>query len=230
MSRFLLIIVVILSVMASTPSAQAYDESYRANPKYDFMVREASRYQGDNFRFGLFRGYYKDTRQYDPIADDIVDEMFGYSYVAQTETDPEKVEKAMQAYQKLVLEHLANLRVVAQASSLSKLDPRFGNADFFKWVMRGLIADINNSGDGKKLQSAYHIITLSEETVLLGQLGVKPIGVKAANEGYYHYNMHEVEDLKTGQKSTVFVNTTIPMRFLEKQRKSAGVTLAIPRQ
>lgn len=220
-----------LSLQTSPVIAQhPYDESYRANPKYEFMTREATRHQSDNFAFGLYRAHYKDTRQYDPLGDDIVDKMFELSYIVQNEKDQDKASKALNDYQALVLDHLANLRVVAQALSLSKLDRRFGNPDFFNWMLRGLIKEVHDSGNGESLSGAYDVITLSEETLLLGQLGVKPLGTRSAHEGYYYYNMHEVEDLSTGQKRTIFVNTTIPMRFLEAKKKKASKEINMPRQ
>lgn len=216
--------------MLYASGAQAFDESYRANPRYDHMVREASKHQSDNFRFGIFRSYYKDTRQYDPLAEELIDKMFEYSYIVQNDPDEDKASQALESYQALVLDHLANLQVVAQVLSLSKIDQRFGNPEFFTWMMRGLIADVKRSGNGDTLQDAYDVITLAEENVLFGQLGVKRIETKAAQEGFYHYNMHEVKDIRTGQSRTVFVNTTIPMRFLEKKQKAAATTLSMPRQ
>jgi len=213
------------------PSEQVTDRSYYANPKFDFMVRAAMNSMNDNFRFDRFRSLYTQTRQYDPLGDDTIKEMQNLAYTIQNgETQDDKLE-ALEAYRNLVMMHMANIRVVAQALSFTKLDKAFGRADFFTWLRKGLIRDVMNPQDGKSLKTAYNVVTLTEETVLLGQLGVSILATSAAQESQIYYNMHEVEDLRTGQKSTIFVNTTRPMRYLNaKYKQSGGGSFSILRQ
>lgn len=195
------------------------DKSYRANPQFNAMVRAATTHMSDTFRFGKFRSIYVDTRQYDPIGDAVVDKMQTLAYHVQTEKDLEKQSKALEDYRTLVMSHLANLRVVVQALSLSKLDKRFGSPNFFVWLRKGIMRDVLAHGDGLTLRAAYNIITMSEETALIGQLGYRVLDTQSANEGGLHYNMHDVEDIWSGQKNTLFVNTSRPLGFIESLEK-----------
>ena len=208
---------------ADIPASETvFDRSHFANPRYEYMVRAAMLNMSDAFRFGRFRTLYTDTRQYDPLGDDTIDNMQNLAFLVQTETDTAKRRKALDDYQNLVMEHMANIRVVAQALSFAKLDKTFGSQKFFSWLRKGLVNDILSIGDGKTLQTAYNVMTVTEETVLMGQLGLRIIDTQMANEGGIYYNMHEVEDIRNGQVRTIFVNTTRPMRFLNYKRLQAN--------
>ena len=104
-----------------------------------------------------------------------------------------------------------------QALSLARQDKRFGKPEFFEWVREGLIRTVVISGSGISLAKAYDIITLQEETILFQRLGVKPERGEPVKEGVTYYNMHDGVNLKNGRKYTIFVNTSVPMRFLEKK-------------
>ena len=226
-----LIIIFIALPRIQAVQAELYERAYIANPRYEFMAQQASKYMSDYFQFGQFRGYYMQTRQYDPIGDQTVERLQNLAYEVQEGIDQQEVSDALVSYRKLVWEHLANLRVVLQALALSKIDARFGNPKFFSWLRDGLVHDVMISGTGKSLDEAYDVITLSEETIIFGRLGVRRLSTQAAQEGYYDYNMHEVEDLRTGQHWTLFVNTTHPMRFLRAiSNEPDQYRLSIPRQ
>lgn len=215
-----------------TASEIVYDNSHTANPQFEYMVRVAMSNMSDAFRFNRFRTLYVQTRQYDPVGDDTIAKMQELAFTVQNDKDIKKRSKALEDYRNLVMEHMANLRVVAQALSFAKLDSTFGSPRFFSWIRKGLIRTVLTSGDGKTLQSGYNIITMTEETVLIGQLGLRVLDTQVANEGSIYYNMHEVEDIRTGQVSSLFINTTRPMRHLNfKYKQSGGYnTFTIQRQ
>ena len=206
------------------PSEVVPDRSYMANPRFESMVRAAMMRMDDGFRFGRFRNLYVDTRQYDPLGDNTIDQMQRLAYLVQSGKGAEERAEALDDYRNLVMEHMANIRVVAQALSFAKLDSVFGSERFFSWMRKGLVRDILSVGDGQTLNTAYYVVTLSEETVLLGQLGLRVIDTQTANENTVYYSMHEVEDIRNGQRKTIFVNTTRPMRHLNYQYKLTGGT------
>jgi hypothetical protein len=240
MKRFLSIFTIFLLALPLTAEAQVdtsqghvptrMDSSHVANPHYDFMVRAATTKMSDTFRFGHFRSLYSETRQYDPLGDDVVEQMQELAYRVQTAEKFEERGEALQEYRELVMAHLANMRVIAQALSFSKLDSSFGSPNFFNWLRKGIMRDILAKGDGDTLKTGYSVITLSEETALIGQLGYTVIDTQSANEGAYYYNMHEVEHIKTGEKKTLFVNTSIPMRFVNRKQEEMGKSYKILRQ
>lgn len=214
------------------PSEVVPDLSYRANPRYEAMVRAAMMRMSNEFRFNQFRNLYVDTRQYDPLGDKTIEEMQRLAFTVQNGKTIQERGDALDDYRNLVMEHMANIRVVAQALSFAKLDSAFGSERFFAWLRKGLVRDIIAIGDGNSFKTAYHVVTLSEETVLLGQLGYRVLDTQTANENTIYYSMHEVEDIRNGQIKTVFVNTTRPMRYLNYQHKlnGGGGTFSMSRQ
>jgi len=187
-------------------------------------------HMSDNFRFSRFRTHYADTRQYDPFGDEIVRKIQALAYIVQSTQENDQRSAALDGYRNLVMAHMANIRVVAQALSLSRSDRNFGSPVFFEWLQKGLTRAILGYGDGNTLRSAYSIITMSEEIVLLGQLGLRVVDTQSANEGNIYYNMHTVEDLRTQKRSTVFVNTSRPLKYLNAQRAETGTGFSILRQ
>lgn len=206
------------------------DSSAQANPRFEAMVTAATTKMSDHFRFGHFRSIYAETRQYDPLGDDVVEKMQELAYKVQTAEDFDKKNTALEEYRQLVKDHLANMRVITQALSFSKLDSTFGSPVFFRWLRKGIMRDILRTGDGNTLRTAYSVVTLSEETSLVGQLGYTILDTQSAREGGLFYNMHEVEEIGTGQKKTLFVNTSTPMRFVHYQQQENGRVYNILRQ
>ena len=223
--------VVSLSVGVHAQNSGVNEQTaFYANPKYNSMVRIARASMPDNFRFTEFRRFYAETRQYDPVGETIVKELMALAYAAETQEDESEAQKAFAAYRDFVDDHLAHLQVVMYALSFAKKDARYGDVQFLTWLRNGLINDVMISGDGNTLRGAYDVITFYEETALLGNLGVKVLETLSRAEGYYRYNMHEVEDLKTGRVYTVFVNTTFPVKFLETLDSSQEKRFDLRRQ
>ncbi len=200
-----------------------------ALPNYNRMVREALTNQHDRFYFAFFRGYYSETPQYDPLAEQILKKIQDYAYVIKNDSDPYKRKEAQKKYTNLLLKHLANIDIVTQAYLLSKDDIRFGEHKFFSWLRRGLLESIKKSGNGKSLMHAYDVITLGEETALLSALGIKVLKTIPAEQAQVYYNMHDVKDLRSGREYSIFVNITKPMLYLEDERYIKEKTFILQR-
>lgn len=228
MIRQFFLLFILMTVFVPASRADLYQYAHIANPRYEFMAQQAKQYMSNVFQFRQFRGYYAQTRQYDPIGDQTVRQLQTYAYQA-LNAEGSVQNEALMNYNELLFQHLANLQVVVFALAMSGDNSQFGNPVFFRWLRDGIVLSIMRSGDGKSLNGAYDTITMAEENVIFNQLGLKHIATISAHEGYYYYNMHDVQALRTGQNSTLFVNTTIPMRFLEQIQHNVG-RVAIPRQ
>ncbi len=209
-----------------TAKAQSYDippasiekiqtQAYYANPAFEAAARSVLKVYNPAFSFTAFRRNYALTRQYAPISDPVTEKMLGYVYVVETSDKPEEVQEALRDYQALVFEHLGNIRVVIQAYSQAKRDERFGDAKALNRIRSGLLKDLMVSGDGLTLRGAYDVITLDEEVYLFRKLGLRVLDTLPNKEGAIYYNMHSVEDVRTGRAFTVFVNTTMVMQYLD---------------
>lgn len=198
------------------------DQAYLVNPQYEAMARNAMMYMADSFSFNLFRLYYAQTRQYDPISDDTIGYILQLAYEIQT-TDAENPEyqKALDRFELTFINHMANLGVVLNVLALARDDPRFGDVEFLEWLRDGLIDNLMVSGNGETLRDAYDVITPTEESVLFERLELKHISTQPAQEYNTYYNMHEVEDIN-GERFTLFVNTSWPMKYLTKRAKFEG--------
>lgn len=220
--RFTLLLLALIVCAPTSVHAQEsdlYPYAYTANPKYEYLAREALERMPEHFDFMTFRSVYTNTRQYDPIAEETIAKMNALAFEMVNETNPEKRERAKLGYQFLIADHLANVGVVMQALSYARQNPQYGNPKFFEWVKNGLMNAVMMSRDGRTLNEAYGIVTFPEETLLLIHLRSKLIRTDSQQEGFVYYNMNEIEEFQTGKRWTVFVNTTFPMRFLERKEK-----------
>lgn len=195
--------------------ATDYRQTHMATPYYNDMARQALQQRPARFDFMGFRSYYARTRQYDPIGTQTLKELNDLAYIVMNDPDPERVQTALFGFKTLVRDHLAHIDIVVQALLLARQDRRFGDPRFYEWMKEGLINTVIISGDGYTLGGAYDVITLSEETILFNRLGFRKQHVQAAKEGIIYYNMYDVIDKKSGEKRAVFVNTSIPLKYLD---------------
>ena len=203
----------------SEVKATDYRQSYLANPYYNQMATEALEHKPPRFDFMKFRSYYSQTRQYDPMGTRILKDLDELAFIVMNDDDPERAATALFGYKTLVKDHLAHIDVVLHALALAREDRRFGDYKFYQWVRDGLMNTVVISGDGYTLAGAYDVITLSEETMLFNRMGFQQIDSQMVKESIVYYNMHDIVDVNTGEKRAVFVNTSIPMRYLEALEK-----------
>jgi len=173
------------------------------------------KYQPDDFSFDRFRVQYVSTSQYDPFGDDTRERLLAFAYIALHSEDEQKAGQALADYKKLVADHLAHIGVVSQVLGLAEEDQRLGSPEFFRWMRAGLVHEVLTSGDGRTLAHAYDVMTFDEETMLIAHLGLKLIKTETRHSGRVRYNMHSVEDRKTGQRWTLFVDATYPLSKAE---------------
>jgi hypothetical protein len=116
-------------------------------------------------------------------------------------------ERAVEAAEKLIQSGFPNIEahiVLARAFAALKNPDK---AEFHKSVASALIHSILRSGDGKTKETAFEVIGISEEHVILGVLGLPPFGRQSLLTGKPHnYDVIEVDDPKTAQKVSVYFN------------------------
>ena len=201
--------------------------AYQANPIFSALAHEIYNGPAKRFSFTNFRRNYAQTRQYAPIAHDVVRALLDTAYLVQNPKETGDEEIALRAYTSLLMDHLANLRVVEQALSLSLQDSRFGNVAALKRVRAGLLDNLLRSGNGSSLRKAYDVITLEEEIALIRLLGLRTTDSHPRLEGIVHYTMHDVTAPETGEAFTVFINTSFPMHFLSAQASAVQQQLPL---
>jgi Domain of unknown function (DUF4919) len=89
-------------------------------------------------------------------------------------------------------------------------------ADFHQAVFSGLLKSITDSGDGKSKKSAFVVISVDEEYVVLRILGLRPNKQSVAHDGAHSYDVMETIDLASGNAVTLYFNVDIPFKhYLE---------------
>jgi hypothetical protein len=99
---------------------------------------------------------------------------------------------------------------VAYAASLELGDK--DQAAFHLAVFRGLIDSIRKSGDGKSLATAWVVISVHEEYVLMRVLGYRLSSQSVMNKGGHNYDVMEVKSADDGSDATFYFNVDIPFK------------------
>ena len=86
-------------------------------------------------------------------------------------------------------------------------------AEFHQFVLRGLLKSITTSGDGKTPETAFQVIEVHEEYVLLQFMGV---GLPES-QALLHKNGHSYDEIKfkdpaSKQEATMYFNVDIPIK------------------
>ncbi len=86
-------------------------------------------------------------------------------------------------------------------------------AGFHQAVFRGLIDSIRNSGDGKSTATAWLVINVHEEYVLLRVLGFQPSGQSLLQENGHSYDVMKAKSREDGSEQTFYFNVDIAMKY-----------------
>ena len=84
-------------------------------------------------------------------------------------------------------------------------------AEFHRAVFRGLVDSIRNSGDGLSPKTAWVVITVHEEYVILRVLGMRPHSQSLISKDGHNYDEMTVTD-ENGKDHTFYFNVDIPFK------------------
>ena len=85
-------------------------------------------------------------------------------------------------------------------------------AAFHRFMADGMLASIKSTKDGKTLETAFEVISVSEEYGLMRSMGLRPIRQSLIHEKGHFFDALVVLD-KTNQESTVFFNVDKPFTW-----------------
>lgn len=92
-------------------------------------------------------------------------------------------------------------------------------ADFHRFVVKGLLDSIRNSGDGRSAEKAFVVISVDEEYALLSFMGLRPTEQSLINTGGHSYDKLTAVDPKTNEKLDLFFNIDRPFNQLGNSLK-----------
>ena len=86
-------------------------------------------------------------------------------------------------------------------------------ADFHQFVLKGLLKSITDSGDGKSPKTAFQVIEVHEEYVLLHFMGIGlPKSQSLLQKDGHAYDEIKFDDPATKQEVVLFFNVDIPIK------------------
>jgi len=86
-------------------------------------------------------------------------------------------------------------------------------ADFHQFVLKGLLKSITDSGDGKSPQTAFQVIEVHEEYVLLHFMGIGlPKSQTLLHKDGHSYDEIKFDDPATKREVVLFFNVDIPIK------------------
>lgn len=189
----------------------------------EIMEKEWSNKLPRHLDFMALRRQYVTTPYYDPFSEDLlklIDDIAAEMLEAFESGEDEKVKRLHKFYKDIMTYQIANFTIVSRAWQLAREHPIYGNYKFWNTVRSELFQTILESGDGFTFETAYDVITLDEETYLLQYLGYDVKSTLPSYErGQYRYNIHAVVEESTGLDYEIYINTTVPVRYLESQER-----------
>jgi hypothetical protein len=73
-------------------------------------------------------------------------------------------------------------------------------------IARGIAKSLLDSGDGKSIATAYHVVSLNEEGFVLTMLGFHEEKQALLSDGGHQYDLLEGKDEKTGEPRSAYFN------------------------
>ena len=90
-------------------------------------------------------------------------------------------------------------------------------SNYHKFIALGFLNSIIGSGDGKTPETAFKVISVTEEYALLDMRGLKTSTQWLLEENGHEYDKLEAEDIDTGEKVTLYFNVDLPLRWFKRQ-------------
>ena len=93
-------------------------------------------------------------------------------------------------------------------------------ADFHRFVLQGLLDSIMKSADGKSYETAFQVIEVDEEYVLLRFMGLMPSKQSMAEKNGHSFDVMETVNPKTKENVTLYFNIDIEEQHLRDALKN----------
>lgn len=218
-NTFLALVGLLLLQLAVTAQAPAKRESYDA-------LLERVKKQDQTVSFFDLRMAYTETKAYAPYGGDkeARKAMFAALNAKQYELSVAASEKVLEANYLDLNAHFAAYVSHRELGHAEK-------SNFHKYVFQGLLKSINDSGDGKTMETAFVVISVDEEYVWFNYMGLRMANQSLVEDKGHHYDKMTATDPKTGQPVSFYFNIDKPWNWLGgslKSKSNPGVSLGDP--
>jgi len=93
-------------------------------------------------------------------------------------------------------------------------------SDFHKFALQGLLDSITKSADGKSFETAFQVIEVHEEYVLLRFMGLTPSKQSMSEKNGHSFDVLEAVNPKTSEKVTLYFNIDLEEKHLQDALKN----------
>lgn len=199
------------ATVTATPTTQAEDTSQLPPDQAYEILLEQVKQSDPNFDFTKLRWTFTQTSTYDPyIFDDsgLEDSMYDAYDNQEYELAIELANQLLETNYLLPDPHFIVLQSYQELGDQK-------NADFHNYILRGIIASIAKSGDGRSPETAFIVIHIKEEYFMLNILGVQDGEQTFTEINGIPYDIFNGVDENTNTPTTIYFDLTIPYSWLK---------------
>ncbi|MBI4824543.1 MAG: DUF4919 domain-containing protein [Nitrospirae bacterium] len=162
--------------------------------------------------FKALRLSYTETSEYDPYNENTSETMAMFNAL-----NSKQYKEAIKNALSILESSYVNIPAHIVLSISYRAIGDSGKSDFHDFVVKGLLDSIFDSGQGRSPESAYQVISIKEEYVILDVLGLEKKIQSLIVSGGHSYDRIEATNPKTGKTEVFYFNVDIPLGWLNKQ-------------
>ena len=185
-----------------TPAAPKTGSS-DAKKKYEALLEQAKKGEGA-VDYGALRFAFFETPDYNPLAGMLIYRAL-WGLVGQGNW-PEAVKQAEVVLEKNYVD--VNAHIVAFIARREQGEQE--KAAYHRRWAEGLLESIKTGGDGKSPDTAWQVISISEEYAVLRSMNLRPVGQALINDKGHAYDEMKVIDPRNNTESKFYFNVDKP--------------------
>jgi hypothetical protein len=206
-----LLVSLMLALSANSLNAQPKPAQ---NPKSSFADLLQRAKKGDaTLDFTELRFTYTETAEYNPYnsSSDERQKMF-------TAISAKQYDQVLASAEIILAKNFVDLNGHFGAFVANRELGNTQKASLHKFIFEGLIHSIRHSGDGKSPETAFVVISVDEEYVLLNWLGARATGQELVHQNGHSFDLMKAVD-KTNAAMSYYFNIDRPFNWLGKSVK-----------
>lgn len=184
-----------------------------AKDSYETLLERVKK-QDPAVDFTALRLAYTETKQYSPYSGDKESRIAMFAAL-----NAKQYETALAASEKMLGANYVDMNAHFGAYVSHRELGHTQKSDFHKDVFQKLMKSVNDSGDGKAMETAFVVISVDEEYVWFNFMGLRPGSQSLVEDKGHHYDKITAKDPKTEQTNTYYFNIDKPFNWLGSSLK-----------
>jgi len=205
LSKFLVFPIFLLSVCVVSISIA------QAEPSFEVLLGRLKQFDR-SIDFRELRISYAETAEYNPY-----NENKDVKTAMSIALEAKRFEEAFKTAETILGKNYLDLDAHLTCGFVYKELGNSERADFHDFVVRGILRSLMNSGDGKSPETAFQVISISEEYVILDLLNLMMKEQKLVGRNGHQYDVMTAAHRETKETLTVYFNIDIPFDWLNRR-------------